>query len=122
MQKYCKCFNCARLASCPIAGAAIKQCRQYVESKMSNTEIARVIGCTPDTIVELKRSMDGIKFLTVKLKNLGYDCRVDMSGKRVFFWRKERFQRDRQIELAQLGVYVALLAQSAQQQNYTGAI
>ena len=96
MQKYCKCFGCARLASCPIASAAIKQCRQYMKSKMSNAEIARVIGCTPDTIVELKRSMDGIKFLTVKLKNLGYDCRVDMSGKRVFFWRKERFQLQRQ--------------------------
>lgn len=118
----CKCFNCARLASCPKASKSITKCRLYIEMKMTVPQMAKILKCSKDQILELKHSDGGIRYLVKRLAAKGVNVRVEKNDKGVFVWRKEPFQRDRQVELSQLGLYIALLAQSSQQQNYTGAI
>lgn len=118
MQQGCQCFNCARLASCPKANKSVAQCKLYIDSKMTAPQIAKILGCHKKVILRMKQSSSGIKYLVKQLAVRGINVRVDKNDKGVFIWRKERFQSNRQIEAAQLSIYISLLAQSAQRQNH----
>lgn len=77
MSSSCLCFECAKLASCQIANGEIRQCKYFLKSRMSNDEVAKILGTNHNVIIKLKQTSDGIKYLRAKLKKAGYDVRIE---------------------------------------------
>ncbi len=88
MRQTCNCFDCACLGSCLKASAKVKHCAHFIESKLSSKDAAHILGCSKETLIELKKEKTGIAYLLKKFKQAGYLVMVDFNGKGVSLYRK----------------------------------
>ena len=75
-----KCLNCSRLGSCLVANGKIKKCSGFIKFSVSTKDLSKLLDCSYNVALELRRSPDGVRAILHKMHSEGIDMRIAEGG------------------------------------------